>query len=405
MPLQQTNEGLQIQPVSEIIDELRTAFRDPVTGYGAGVKVLPNTGFGQMIQVWSEREALLQQLLQRRQADFDPNSSEGTDLDVIAELTATFRRDEDQSASGAGQIQGTPGTVIADGSRVQNVETGDIWEIAGGDPSYTITAGNFVNCTIIAQEPGPLEFAAGTTWAIIDTVPGWSTFVTTEDIDPEDIGNNDEQDASLRQRREDELFSGGNDLSAIRAEVSKVVDEVAAYENRDCSQPSPDGIPEGAFEIVVEGGDDQAIIDAIYSRKPPGAESYGQTVTSSVNDEEGNPVPIGFTRVGDINIWMDIVITRGGAEVSYPENAGQLVEDAVLEVANASTKIGQDVIPESYIGVVYETLKDPETGKYPMENVVVNVGTSPATAPNVIAIGIRERADYDSARTTVSFLF
>lgn len=405
MPLQQTAEGLQIQPVDEIVQDLREDFRDPTKGFGAGAKVLPNTGFGQIIQIWAEREALWQQLLQTRQLAFDPNSAEGTDLDVLSELTGTTRRDDTASASGAGQIQGTPGTVVPDGSRVQNVETGDIWEIAGGDPSYTIDPGGVVNCSIIAQETGPLEFAASTTWAILDPVPGWATFIVTEDINPEDIGSGDESDASLRQRREDELWAGGNDLSAIRAEVSKVVDEVAAYENRDCTAPSPDGIPEGAFEVVVEGGVDQEILDAIYSRKPPGAESYGQTVMSFVTDDEGNVVPIGFTRVSDVDIWLDITITKGNAEVPFPENSGQLVEDAVLEYANANTAIGQDVIPSSFVGVVFETLKDPESGKYPMEQVDVEVGTSPATGTSVIPIGIRERADYDSARTTVSFPF
>jgi len=401
MPLEQTADGLQIQPVEEIISETQTAFRDPATGFGAGVRVEPNTGFGQFIATESEREALLQQNLQRIQSKFDPATAEGTDLDVICGYTATIRRGETQSASGSGYLTGTPGTVIPEGNRVQNVETGDIWTIAGGAPGYTIPGGGGIACSLLAQETGPITFLTATTWTIVDTVSGWATFATTADIDPEDTGDNIETDAELRQRRIDELFAGGNDLSGIKANVSKVVDEVAVYENLDPVNVSPDGIPGGALETVVEGGEDTAVAQAILDRKPPGAEAYGQSVYKILSDQDGNPISIGFTRVADVNIWISIIVNVGAAETPLPDNVYTLIAQAALDHGNANARIGQDSIPETFNGALFEVVKNQETGVYGAESFDIEVGLTASTANAPIPIDIRSRADYDSARIAV----
>lgn len=406
MPLQQTVDGLQIEPVDEIVAQFQTDFREPVTGFGAGTKVGPNTAFGQIIGTISERLALIEQALQVTQSNFDSNAAPGVQLDTISELTDTFRRGVDQSASGSGVITGTPGTVVPDGARIQNDNTGDIWEIAGGMPSYAIPAGGTINVSLLAQQPGPLTFLTATVWSILDTVPGWATFSTSADIDPEDIGRIVEADEELRKRRRDELFAGGNDLSAIKANVSKVVDEVAVYENRSCVDFDADGIPPGAIEVVVEGGIDEEVAQAILDRKPPGTETFGQDVSLTLTDQEGNPITIMFTRVSDVDIDLDVTLVRGNAEVPYPDNVITLVEDVVLAFANDSAEIGQDVLPETFIGPIFAAIRDPETGKFPAEMIVVLVGLAfPATGTLPIPIDIRSRPDFDSARIVVNVPF
>lgn len=400
MPFQQTPDGLQIESLAEIIAGFEADFRDPVKGWGADASVAPNTGFGQFIGIMSERIANLQALVQGIQTEFDPSEATNVDLDVIASYTATLRRGADQSLSTSGLITGTPTTNVPDLSRVRNVTTSDIWEVVGGP--YVIGGGGTVACSLRAQESGPKEFFAGTTWEIVDSVPGWDTFTTTADIDPEDIGRDVETDEDLRQRREDELFAGGNDLSGIKAQVSRVVDEVAVYENRDSCNTSPDGIPPGAIETVVEGGADQEIIDAIYSRKPPGTEAFGQTVNGFAIDPEGNQVPIGFTRVADIDIWVAVIVGVGAAEGALPDNAATLIADAILEFGNANSDIGQDVLPETFAQAIWPVLLDPNSGKYAAESLDIEVGLTASTANAPIAIDLRSRADYDSGRISIA---
>lgn len=401
MPLQQTDTGLQIQSAEEIKGEYQDAFRDSVKGFGAGAQVRPNSPFGQLIGILTEREALWQQQLQLVQSNFDANEAAGVDLDVLCALTGTVRRAAKQSASGDTRILGVDTTVIPDGSRVQNNETQEIWETIGGP--YTIVGG-LAFCTIIAQDTGPLEFLGATTWTILDTIPGWNTFITTSDIDPEDIGRDREEDVNLRIRRETELFSNGNDLSAIKAQVSKVVDDVAVYENQDCTQ-TVDGIPPGAFEVITEGGDSVEIANAIYSRKPPGAESFGST-SEIIEDLEGNSLSIEDTPVTDVDIWIVITITIGvSAEAPVPDNSQSTIANAVIEFANAATRIGQDVVPDGFGEAIWPLMKNEETGLYwatILESKAgLSFGTS-TTTPTVI--DLRSRADYDNARILVSLV-
>lgn len=404
MPFQQTVSGLQIQPLSEIVSDLETDFREPTTGFGAGAQVAPNTPFGQLIGIWSEREALTQQLAQKTQSQFDPEEAEGIELDVISGYTKTIRRGEDQSTSDNGQVTGTVSTVVPTGARVQDSVTGEIWELTDGP--YVIPAGGFIAASMIAQNPGPLEFLATTVWIIVDPVAGWDSFETTADIDPEDIGQLDETDESLRFRRKTELFAGGNDLAGIKAVVSAVVDEVAVYENRDACNTSPDGIPGGAFEVVTEGGDQDEISAAIFSRKPPGAQSFG-TIIINQTDTEGNQVPIGHTPVTDVDIFVTVNVIKGDAEVAFPDNTTQVITDALLDFLNSSTAIGQDVLPETFAGPVFESIKDPESGRYPAQTLDIKAGITDfaSVVSTPTPIDLRSRADYDTLRVQVVVVF
>jgi len=356
----------------------------------------------------SERIALLQQNAQALQTQFSGEAT-GVNLDVVSELTGTFRKGERQSLSQSGNIVGTPATNIPDLSQVRNTVTQEVWEIVSGP--YVIGGFGSVLCNLQAVDGGPKTFEAATTWEIVTPISGWDSFETLADIDPEDIGQDIDNDATLQQRRRDELFSNGNDLSAVKARVLKVqgVTFVFMDENRDCSQ-TVNGIPAGAFETVVEGGADQDIIEAIYSSddgaKPPGAIAFGQTFTGQVVDLEGNSIDVGFTRVADINILVKVTVTVLNAEVPLPDNAEQSIKDAVLAFANANNVgIGQDLKPAVLAGPVWTTVQATENTRYAATGVVVEASIDPAVVSNaLIAIDNRSRADFDSTRLTVVFV-
>lgn len=403
MALQQTPSGLQIQSIAEIVDDLRTAYADPTSGFGADVKVQGNDPFGILIANWAEREALLQQLLQAIQSGFDPAAAAGTDLDTLRSLTGSFRKNEFQSQSASGQLNGTNGTVIVDGAQIRNEDTQDLWQLVDGPGgSYTIPVGGFIACTIQAVEPGPKTFETGTVWSIVTPVPGWTSFQTTADIDPEDTGRDDETDVTFRERSEADLFVRGNDLQAIKANVLRVdtVTLVSMFENRDCTQ-TVDGIPPGAFETLVDGGDDTAIAEAILEKKPPGAEAFGSTIVP-LTDLEGNPIDVGFTRPSDVDIGVDVYYDTTNAEVPLPDNFQDLIKQAVLDHGQATAQIGSDVITESFKGPVFDVLQDPVTLKYPITGLRIETQEIPGIADeNNIPIDNRSRADYDTANIGV----
>lgn len=265
---------------------------------------------------------------------------------------------------------------------------------------------NGIAVTAEAEETGPKTFlAAGQTeWAIIDNIPGWTGIQSSADLDPEDTGADVELDPNFRARRKDSLLKDGNDLEAIRVSVQDVlgVTSVSTFENNDCTQ-TVDGIPPGEFEVVVDGGLDAEIAQAIYVDKPPGAIGNG-SVSVPITSSSGQTVAIKFNRSTGIGIDVDITVDTTGAEFAFPSNGAELIETAFLAAANAVATIARDQFPESFVGVVFNAVKT-ESGQDTISSALVEmrVGAAPFdTIP--IPIEIRERADYDSTLVTVVVL-
>lgn len=401
MALQQTPQGLEIETQAEIQTALEASHR---IQFGNEIQLDPSSVFGKQIGIWSEREALEQQLLQDIQSGFSRDAAEGASLDAVVALFGSARRPASASQSKGFQVAGINGTVIPDGSLFTQDITGTVWSVVNGP--YTIPIGLTIDIEAEATTTGALVFSTASTFVITTPIAGWIAVVSTRDIEGFETGSEIESDAALRDRSRDELFAGGNDITAIKAVVTKVlgVDEVQVFENRDCTQ-TVDGIPPGAFEVVVTDGEDIDIANAILSRKPPGAETFGST-TVNLADSEGNTIPIKFTRPALVEIHVQLNISIGSAEGTLPENAENVVKQAVLDFGNANSRVGQDALHQQFIGPGYAAIQDIFTGKFPTTNIESELGLAapPAVAPINFSISDRERADYDSARITVNFL-
>ena len=257
--------------------------------------------------------------------------------------------------------------------------------------------------TAQVEETGPKTFLAtpATEWSILTSTAGWSSIFTTADLDPEDTGSDVENDPDFRKRRKDSLLKDGNDLEAIRVSVQDVlgVTSVATFENTDCTQ-TVDGIPPGEFEVVVDGGLNVDIAQAIFDDKPPGAIGNG-TESVPITTSSGQTVNIKFNRPTDIDVDVEITVSTIGAEFAFPSNGAELIKTAFLAAANAVATIARDQMPESFVGVVFGAVKtDNDQDTITSAVVEMRVGANPFDVIP-IPIGIRERADYDTLTTTV----
>ncbi len=402
MALQQTPQGLEIETQAEIQAALEASHR---AQFGNEIQLDPSSVFGKQVGIWSEREALIQQELQDIQSGFDRNAAEGASLDAVVALFGSIRRGASASQSKGFRLFGVDTTVIADASLFTQDITGIVWSVINGP--YTIgdvTPGQ-VDIEAQATTVGANVFSTASTFVITTPIAGWTSATSFRDIEGFETGSGVEEDPTLRDRSRDELFAGGNDITAIKAVVTKVlgVDEVQVFENRDCGN-TVDGIPPGAFEVVVTDGEDIDIANAILSRKPPGAETFGST-TVNLADSEGNTIPIMFTRPALVEIHVQINVLIAGAEGTLPENAEDVVKQAVLDFANANSRVGQDVLFQQFIGPTFVAIQDIFTGKFPTTSIISEIGFSPAPGVSEINIPIsdRERADFDSTRIVVFF--
>lgn len=414
-----TLTGIQIQSLQEIIDEWNDALREE---FGVNFKLDNGSVAEKVVGIASEREALLQQLVQTLVDVFDPNNATGVLLEILAGITNTQKQPATFSKSSSFLATGTPATNIVDGRQFELVATSEVWEVVDGP--FVIGGGGTIAITAQAVESGPKTFQTSgpSEWSILLGVAGWTDVEATADIDPEDIGSNIESDEELRERRKDELLINGNDLEAIRAAVLKVsgVTFVRTFENTDPVNVV-DGIAAGAFETMVDGGSDAAIAAAIESRRPPGAQAFG-TIITDVTTSQGDIVKIGHTRPADIDLWILVTADTTDAEGDLPANAEQTILDAILAEANLQfNDPGVNAIPQSLEGTVFEVTRDAQ-GRNSFSSVTVLMstdngpGVAPAFPPGFPAPGagvdpyvdtpkvitIRERADFDSARIGVT---
>jgi uncharacterized phage protein gp47/JayE len=396
MAFELTSSGLTIQTLAEVKADYEADFR---ASFGDNINVAPSSVFGQVIGVLSERETSAQQEIQNTYSAFDPNTAVGVQLDRLGALTGSIR-DSATFSTAAGLITGTSGTVVTDGKLVRLIQTGDEWEITGGP--YTVPGGGTIACTIQAVEAGAIDaLTTGPSgWDIVTTVSGWTDFETTADAV---VGQPIQSDLDFETQRQAELLATGDDIGAIRASVLRVanVQNVTIFENRTLVTDAL-GIPGKALEVlVVDDGaaDNDDIAQAIFDTRPPGAKAYGSLGPFNVDDGAGGTVPIQFTRPSDVSIWVSVEVTLTGAEATYPSNGDDLIEAAVLTFAEANHASGDDVIPTSFVGTVYNAIN--VFGA--MRDVTVKLSlTSFGTATEaVIAIDARDVARFDSARIQV----
>jgi hypothetical protein len=394
MTLEFNDNGLSIETLAEIQAGIEAAYRQV---FGNAINLQDRSVAQNEIGVYSAREAKVQNEMLDLFKGWRPFTSTGVSVDILFELRGQERLPATNSVIESGVITGTPTTVIPNGKRIQLDATGEEVEIVDGP--YTIPGGGTLS-DVHAQavNTGPLEFPAtvATGWTITTPVVGWDTFANTADAE---IGRNTETDPEMKARGIRELASGGRaTLPAITANVSQVdgVTFARTYENTTLVTDG-DGIPGKAINVVCEGGTDAAVAEEIFLSKPAGIQSYGTDVTETVVDDEGNSHTISFDRTGSINIYIKIVLTTSTSEETFPSTGEDQVETAVLDYGNNFMNgVGQDVLSYKLIGAI-------EDAEIPgIDAIALDVDTSSPASGSKVAIGIRDRADYDSLRVAIS---
>lgn len=164
------------------------------------------------------------------------------------------------------------------------------------------------------------------------------------------VGSNEETDAELKSRYLDSLFlPGAGTPPAIKAAVEQVtnVEQVIVLQNIEDTEV--DGIPAHGIKVIVSGGADQAIGEAIFSKLSAGTPTVGD-VAVTVIDANGDPQIIYFSRADIVPIWINITVKidpdvfGGGDSIVGKASVQQLLK----QLGDANQDIGDDVVALRY---------------------------------------------------------
>ncbi len=235
------------------------------------------------------------------------------------------------------------------------------------------------------QDYGKIMLPNGIVTKMIQNIPGFIAVVNK--LIPT-YGRQQETDIELRQSYLAKSALRSNTMidSIIAELLNNVanVESVSGYEN-DSDSIDDRGLPPHSIEIVVEGGKENEIAQAILRRKAGGIQTYGMIVVP-VLSSYGDTLSIKFNRPEYLYVWLKV--TLHGDAKKVPINYSSLTIQSIIEnrtsmVAGTSllTQLLHDNIYKVVAGITYieiETASStdssyvPSNEEYKARNIIVS---------------------------------
>lgn len=318
MPNQLTDAGLQVKTPMEIVDTLSQALQ---TIYGLDINLSQNTPDGQLLNIFAQAQSDVLELLVAAYNSFGVETAFGTVLDQRVALNGLARKagtytfqdieitvDRALTLEGLGDEIANPdgtGFTVADDAGNQFILAADHAFIGAGSATLTFRAKNV----------GAVETVANSIQNQVTVTLG-----VTEVNNPtgaSSIGEDEESDVDLKLRhaRSFKLASTGP-ADAVEAAIQEVDDVTDAFVIENGTAAPVSGIGAHSIWAIVEGGSDQDIGQAIYSKKAPGCGMTGGE-TAVVARPNGSTFTAKFDRPILEDLYMAFTIVPKKAGVTF----------------------------------------------------------------------------------------
>lgn len=258
---------------------------------------------------------------------------------------------------------------------------------AGWSFTEVFSIGNATTETV-----GAILFPANTVTVIIDTVTGLTSVNNAFSFS---TGRLEESDDELRARHGvSTSIIGSSSPDTIEAQMRQLegVSYAEVFENT-AIVPNARGIPPKAFEVVIEGGSDPTIADKLYSLKPAGIQTFGNTAATVV-DLDGNIQGVFYTRPESLELFVAVEYDLYNEEI-FPTNGTDLIREAVVAYAT-TLALGEDVFAQRFFGTIYSNIDGISALRITLGTSVLDVTYS------VIPMDVSQRANIIGDNVTVN---
>jgi uncharacterized phage protein gp47/JayE len=391
--------GLVVPTEAEVLTGVLTDYDE---AFGGGLNLALETPQGQLATsqaaVINDYNARFLELVNQ----VDPDTADGFMQDAIARIYFLTRSPGAPTVV-ACTCNGAYGTVIPAGAKASDT-SGNIYAAVDGG---TIPIGGTFTLNFANIENGPIPCPAGTLTRIYIAVPGWDTINNPADGV---LGNDVESRAEFETRRAASVaLNARGSLQSIFAAVFAVPDVVDVYATENVTNAT---VPVGSTNyplaphsllVSVVGGTNEAIADAIWTKKDVGCDMNGDTDVV-VYDTEGYAPPypqytITFERPTALPIFVNVQIADSP---SLPVDIVAQVKAAVI-----ATFVGTDGGTRVRIGSLLLASKFyPGVIRIGPEVSVLSilVGVSGPGALTSILIGVDQAPTIDAADITVTLV-
>ena len=238
-----------------------------------------------------------------------PNTAIGTGLDNNVAF-ADIQRKSSTYSSVQLMITGANGTSLKGCYALD--ENDNRWNI----PDTVIPETGMITVDAICSVSGNISALPNTVNKIGTPLFGWYSVNNNNAATP---GTDVETDAELRGRFSLAIRSPSLTVfESLSAAISALegVSRISGFENDTSAESTgteppniPAGLPPHSVTFIVEGGEDDQVAKAIYSKKTPGCYTNGTTAVQIVS-EMGNIITIRFYRPTYVEVFAQIKVTK-----------------------------------------------------------------------------------------------
>ena len=277
----------------------------------------------------------------------DPAYASGRMQDAIGRIYFLARRAATPTVVTA-TVSGATGTVVGVGALAKATD-GTIYQAL---TAATIPPSGSIDMQFAALTSGPIACPAGSLNSIYRTIPGWDSITNATDGA---LGRDEESRSDYESRRALSVAQNATGiLPSIRGAVLGVDGIVDAYvtENDTAADivVGTQTVLANSVYVCVEGGTDDDVAYAIWSKKPPGCAYSGSTTVVVEDTNSGYVAPptysVKFQRAASLAISFDVEIANGP---DVPSDAETQIAAAISTAFASYAKIGQRVYASSFV--------------------------------------------------------
>ncbi len=324
-----TPEGFAAKRLSDILSESKVELsevQDPRTGNKLNPDFDSSDPAMQLVQVPLGLLADAWMATQLAFDQWDPSKAVGPALDGIAQLNGLERKKATPTIIQI-ELTGTDGNTVPAGQQISDEFDTNVFVI---DSGVTFDATGVATTTATAVEKGVLIVSDNTITKILTPQGGWDSVTNISTVV---VGINLETDLDFElRRRVSTMAPAAAPADAVYANVANVdgVKYCRVYINNSLVADA-NGIPAKSQSVVVEGGDDLEIAKTILQRSGCTASFFG-TTSVILNDAQGTPYDVRFTRPTKIQMDVDIVITISDPAF-WPSDGIEQIQKSIVEYA------------------------------------------------------------------------
>lgn len=308
--LQILNTGLEIERLDAIITRLSQSMRDI---YGPDINIDPDTPDGQLIGIFSQALADINEIIAGVYAMSDPTKAVGVWLDIQLKYVGLTRNRQQYSYLNSVNIATTVGTIIPAGYIVVDAN-GIEWQTVN---SATAT-GSSLSMQFRSSNYGGFPLPASQDLTPRTIVLGVQSVTTTT---PAVLGRLQESDESALMRfLRSYSINNLDDREGIEASLLSIDDvrDAKVYENFT-GVVDARGVEPHSINAIVIGGSDEDIATRIIRKKSLGCGLQG--AQSYTLFYEGSDRVIRFDRSEQVDISVKITVVRRSSAIDVNQDA------------------------------------------------------------------------------------